>query len=97
MVDFLPYFFAYKTECFSFQNNPKNLGLFRKGKTRITAKLHRIDLIICTHSKEGNIPSHSPINTVSKIVKSVTLKMGCKLFWTFKNSDTPFQDGLESL
>ena len=29
------------------------MGLFRKGKTRITAKLHRADLIICTHSREG--------------------------------------------
>ena len=49
---------------FSFQNNPKNLdlsyqdgsrslGLFRKGKTRITAKLRRTDLIICSHSREG--------------------------------------------
>ena len=67
-----PYFLAYKTEFFSFQNNPKNLDpsykncleLFRKDKTRITAKLHRTDLIICTHSREGNTPSNSRINTV---------------------------------
>ena len=31
----------------------RSLGLFRKGKTRITAKLHRTDLIICTHSGVG--------------------------------------------
>ena len=31
----------------------RSLGLFRKGKTRITAKLHRTDLIICTQSREG--------------------------------------------
>ena len=59
---------------FSIQNNPKNLdqsyktsrslGLFKKGKTHITAKLHRTDLIICTHSREEKTPSYSPINTV---------------------------------
>ena len=69
----LPYFFRYKMEFFSFQNNPKNLdpsykmdldlwdcrslGLFRKGKTRITAKFDRADLVICCHSGEG-IPRH---------------------------------------
>ena len=26
----VPYFFFYKTESFSFQNNPKNLGLYNK-------------------------------------------------------------------
>ena len=40
------------------------MGLFRKGKTRITAELHRTDLIICTHSTEGNTPFYSQINTV---------------------------------
>ena len=42
----------------------RSLGLFRKGKTRLTAKLHRTDLIICTHSREGNTLSYSRINTV---------------------------------
>ena len=42
------------------------MGLFRKGKTRITAKLHRTDLIICTHSKEGNTSSYSRINMVGQ-------------------------------
>ena len=48
---------------FFFQNNPKNLDpsykmdldiwdLIRKGKTRIIAKFHRTDLVICSHSKE---------------------------------------------
>ena len=48
---------------FSFENNPKNLDpsyktdlglwdLIRKGKTRITAKFHRTDLVICSHSRE---------------------------------------------
>ena len=55
----LSYFFGYKTEFFSFQNNPKDLvsrsvlqdgsrslGLFRKGKNGIIAKFHRTDLVI---------------------------------------------------
>ena len=41
------------------QDGSRFLGLFRKGKTRISAKLHRTDLNICTHSKEGNTPSYS--------------------------------------
>ena len=50
----VPYFFHYKLEFFSFQNNPKNLDpsyrskpleLFRKGKTRIIAKIQFISLI----------------------------------------------------
>ena len=40
------------------------MGLFRKSKTRITEKLHRTDLIICTHSREGKTLSYSQINTV---------------------------------
>ena len=59
----LSYFFAYKTVSFPSKtikksrsvllDGSRSLGLFRKGKTRITAKLHRTDLIICTHSREG--------------------------------------------
>ena len=60
---------------FPFQNNPKksksilknstrSLGLFWKGKTHITAKLHRTDLVIYTHSREGKIPSYRRINMV---------------------------------
>ena len=50
------------------------MGLFRKGKTCIIAKVHWTDLVICTcsHSREGKIPSYSQINTVS----------GFKLPWT---------------
>ena len=59
----------------SFQNNAKNLesflqdgsrslGLFRKGKTRIIAKFHRNDLVICSHSRERKIPSFSQICTI---------------------------------
>ena len=56
---------------FSFQNNPKNLDLsrplvlFRKGEFLIVAKLHRTDLGICSHSREGKTQSFSRINTVS--------------------------------
>ena len=55
---------------FSFQNNPKYLdpsyqdgsrflGLFRKDKTHIIAKLHRTDLVICSHYREGKTLSYS--------------------------------------
>ena len=54
----LTYFFGYKTEFFSFQNNPKNLDPSYKmdldlwGKTPIIAKFHRADLVTCRHSRE---------------------------------------------
>ena len=62
------YFFGYKTEFFSFQNNPqksrsilydgsRSLGLFRKGKTGIKAKFHRIDLVIFLSILERRKPS----------------------------------------
>ena len=38
------------------------MGLFRKGKTGIIAKLHRTELVICSHSIEWKIPSYSHIN-----------------------------------
>ena len=50
------------------------MGLFRKGKTCITAKLHRTDLIICTHSKEGNTMSYSRINTVLQNLRLFSMK-----------------------
>ena len=34
------------------------------GKIRILAKLHRTDLVICSHSGEVKTPSYSQINTV---------------------------------
>ena len=70
----LPYFFSYKTEFFSFQNNPKNLdgsrslGLLRKGKTHILAKFLRTHLVFCSYSREGETPSYNRINTVSWIL-----------------------------
>ena len=72
----LPYFFGYKMEIFflskqsqksSFilKDGSRSLRLFRTGKTCIIAKLHRTDLAISKHSKEGKTPSYSRINTVS--------------------------------
>ena len=59
----IPYFFGYKTVFFLPKQSQKSrsilsdgsrsLGLFRKGKTRFTAKSHRTDLIIYTHYGEG--------------------------------------------
>ena len=60
-------------ELSSFQNNPKNLDpsykmdldlwIVRKGKTCITVKFHRTDLVIYNPSREGNTPSYSQIIT----------------------------------
>ena len=54
---FVPYFFGYKTEFFSFQNNPKDLDPSYKtdldlwdclgmGIIGIIARFHRTDLVI---------------------------------------------------
>ena len=45
------------------KDGSRYLGLFRKGwgKTFIIAKLHRTDLVICNHFREGNL-SYSRIN-----------------------------------
>ena len=40
------------------------MGLFRKGKTCVIAKIHRTDLVICSHSREGQTLSYRRINTV---------------------------------
>ena len=62
----LLYFFSYKMEfLFFFQKIPINqdpsrsLGLTREGKTGNTAKLHRTDLVICSHSGERKTLSYS--------------------------------------
>ena len=78
-VNRIPYFFSQRRSS-SFQNNPKNLdpsykmdlplGLIRKGKTCITAKFHRTDLVICSHSREGKTPPNNQINTVKKLQSS---------------------------
>ena len=45
------------------------MGLFCKGQTRIIAKLYRTDLVICSHSREGETPSLSQINMVNLQIK----------------------------
>ena len=42
------------------------MGLFRKGKTRITAIFHGIDLVNFSHYREGKTPSCGQINTVGR-------------------------------
>ena len=46
------------------QDGSRSLGLFRKGKTGTIAKFLRADLVICSHSREGETPSYNRINTV---------------------------------
>ena len=53
------------------------MGLFRKGKTCIIAKFLWTDLVICSHSREGETMSYNRINTVSKFYFYVKL---CKNF-----------------
>ena len=57
-----PYFFGYKTDFFSFLNNPKDLDLSYKtdldlwdclGRTKLIAKFYETDLVICSHYREG--------------------------------------------
>ena len=40
------------------------MGLFRNGKTRITTKFQRTDLVICSHSREGKTLFYNEINMV---------------------------------
>ena len=46
----------------------RSLGLFRKGKTDITVKFHRTDLVIYCHSRKGKTLSYSQINTVFVVI-----------------------------
>ena len=58
----LLYFFGYKTDTFSFQNNTKNLDPSSKmdldlwhclGRVKLIAKFNRTDLVICSLSRDG--------------------------------------------
>ena len=71
----LLYFFVYKTVFFFLpkqsqksryilSDGSSSLEVFRKGKTRIKAKLHWTDVIISSCSRERKTPSYSQINTV---------------------------------
>ena len=64
----IPYFFSYKMEFFSFQNNLKNLNLSDKtglglwdclGRVKLLAKFQKwTDLVTGSHSREGKPPSY---------------------------------------
>ena len=43
------------------------MGLFRKGTMHIIAKLHRTDLVICSHSREGKTLSCNRIYIVTRV------------------------------
>ena len=74
MVNILTYHISsVKDGFFPLPNNPKNLDLSFKtdldlwdclGRVKLTAKFHKTDLVICSHSREGEIPSYSQINRV---------------------------------
>ena len=59
---------------FILQDRSRSLGLFRKGKTGITAKFHWTDLVIFSHCRERKTPSYSRRNRVSVCIKVI---------WTF--------------
>ena len=59
------------------QDRSRSLGLFRKGQTRIIAKFPRADLVICSHSREGETPSYNQINMVSQTICTFNVCM-CK-------------------
>ena len=42
----IPYFFGYKTEFFSFQNNPKDLDLSYKTDLDLLDRLGRVKLVL---------------------------------------------------
>ena len=48
----------------------RSLGLFRKGKSHITAKNFGTDLVICCHFRDGQTPSYSRISMVNVHVVS---------------------------
>ena len=62
---------------FFFLTNAKNLDLSYKmdldlwgclGRVKFIAKFHGTDLVICSRSREGTIPSYSRINTVVELI-----------------------------
>ena len=80
-VEGLPYFLSYKTEFFSFQNNPKNLDPSYKMDLdlwgcsgRVKFVFHWTDLVICSHFIEGKIPSYSRIDAIDAVCNGI-------MFW----------------
>ena len=67
------------------QDGSKSLGLFRKGKIGIIAKLHRTDLVILSHSLGTKTPSYSRINTAYDMIihvrSSISVGGGSSNLW----------------
>ena len=62
---YIPYFFDYKTDFFSFQKTDLDLwDCLGRVKIGIIAKFHRTDLVICSHSIGTKPPFYNRINTV---------------------------------
>ena len=40
-------------------NGSRSFGLFRKGRVKLVAKLHRTDLVVCRHLRERKTLSYS--------------------------------------
>ena len=57
------------------------MGLFGKGKTRIIAKFHRTDSVICSHSTEGTGTSYSHINMVFKFLFFFLASLSANINW----------------
>ena len=64
------------------------MGLFRKGKTCVTAKFQRTDIIICSHSREGKTLSYSRINMDDKDANFNVLEIGF-VFYLHQEGKTP--------
>ena len=69
----IPYFFSYKTEF----DRSRSLGLFCKGKNHIMAKIHRADLVICSHYKERKPPSYSLLPYKFYVLGQIGLSIQC--------------------
>ena len=72
-------FLGYKTELFSFQNNPKNLDPSYRMGLDLWDCLRRVKLVlqqnviglICSHSRQGKTPSYSCMNIVQSNLESL--------------------------
>ena len=89
---------------FFFQDNPKDLdpsyqinlylGLFWKGKTCIIAKLYRIHLVICSHSRKRQTVSNSRIqyfSTSNSLLNPIKNHLGIEMHvWVLLVELLPF-------
>ena len=44
-----------------------------KGKTGVITKFYRTDLVICSHSREGETPFYSRVNTIIQLTDNCSL------------------------